>query len=166
MQKIQISIYNDSIIFAYKNTPTSKQNLSNTNIINDSELVFTPNYILENEKLVSLFINEICEEKNVYRATFEDNDLAIFMMDILRKNPYITAICIRDKATLSYELYEKVMENKNITYIEAESIQSYMVEMLDKKGIHSESRTEVFYISHFMQSNNLTSFSKIFFKNK
>ena len=164
MQKIQISVYNDSIIFAYKDTPTNKQNLFNTNIINDSELVFTPNYILENEKLVSIFINELCEEKHIYRATFFDNDLAVFMMDLLRKNPYITAICVRENATLSYELYEKIMENKNISYVEAESIQSYMVEMLDKKGIHSESRTEVFYISHFMQSNNLTSFSKIFYK--
>ncbi len=164
MQKIQISVYNDSIIFAYKDTPISQQNLFDTNIINDSELVFTPNYILENERLVSVFIKEICEEKNVYRATFESNDLAIFLIGLLRKNPYITAICIRENAALSYELYEKLMENKNINYIEAESMPSYMIEMLDKKGIHSESRTEVFYPSHFMQSNNLTSFSKIFYK--
>ncbi len=164
MQKIQISIYNDSLIFAYKNAPSVKPNLSNTNIINDSELIFTPNYILDNEKLVSLFINEICQEKKVYRVTFENNELAIFILDLLRKNPYITAVCIRENAPLSYELYEKILENKNINYIEAEHIPSYMIEMLDKKGIHSESRTELFYLSHFMQSNNLTSYSKIFYK--
>lgn len=164
MQKILINVYNDSIIFSYKETTDTKPNLSQTNIINDSELIFTTKYIQENEKLISLFIKEICQDKNIYRATFETNALAISLINLLRKNSFITAICIREKASLSYELYEKIMENKNITYIESESIPQYMVEMLDKKGIHSESRTEVFYPSHFMQNNNLTSFSKIFYK--
>ncbi len=165
MQKIQIGVYNDSIIFSYKDPSESiSPNLSNTNILNDSELVFTNKYIEENRKLISAFIVEICENKKIYRATFENNDLAIFIIDLLKKNSYITAICIREKTPLSYNLYEKIMENKNITYIEAESIQQFMLEMFDKKGIHSESRTEVFYISNFMQSNNLTSFSKIFYK--
>lgn len=164
MKKILINVYNDSIIFSYKNTTDIQSNLTKTNIINDSELIFTTKYIEENEKLISLFLKEICQDKNIYRATFETNELAIFLMDILRKNSFITAICIREATTLSYELYEKIMENKNITYIESESIQPFMVEMLDTKGIHSESRTEVFYPSYFMQNNNLTSFSKIFYK--
>lgn len=164
MQKILISVYNDSIIFSYKETSTETIHLTKTNIFNDSELIFTTRYIEENEKLISLFIKEICQDKKLYRATFETDELALFLMNVLRKNSYITAICIRENTPLSYELYEKIMENKNITYIEAESIPRYMIEMLDKKGIHSEARTEVFYPSYFMQSNNLTNFSKIFYQ--
>lgn len=164
MQKILINIYNDSILFTYKESVTDKNHLAKTNIINDSELIFTPQYIKENEKLISLFIKEICQDKNVYRATFETSELALFILDILRKNSFITAICIREPSTLTYELYEKIIENKNINYVEAESIPEYMVEIFDKKGIHSESRTEIFYTSSFMQNNNLTNFSKIFYK--
>lgn len=164
MQKILINVYNDSILFTYKEAETTQPNLTKTNIIHDSELLFTTHYIEENEKLISLFIKEICQDKKVYRATFETNDLAVFFMDIIRKNSFITAFCIREKAPLSYPLYEKLLENKNITYIECESFPEYMIEMLDKKGIHSESRREVFYPSYFMQSNNLTNYSKIFYQ--
>ncbi len=164
MQKILIRVTNDTISFSYKNQANVETNLSNTNVINDSELTFSKKYIEENQKLVALFIKEICQEKNLYRATIESNELAFFLSDLFKKNPFITAICIRENATLSFALYEKMIENKNINYIEANSIQQFMIELLDKKGIRSESRTEIFYPSHFMQSNNLTSFSKIFYK--
>lgn len=164
MQKILISVLNDTIRFSYKNQPKSNINLSNTNVITASELTFSKNYIEENQKIVTLFIKELCQEKNLYRATIETNELAFFILDLLKKNAYITAICIQENAALTFALYEKIIENKNINYIEAHSIQQFMIEMLDKKGIRSESRTEIFYPSHFMQSNNLTSFSKIFYK--
>lgn len=164
MKKILINIYNDSLIFSYKETTEAQVNLTKTNIINDSELLFTTKYIEENEKLIFLFIKEICQDKKIYRATFETNELALFFMDLLRKNSHITALCIREDSMLSYPLYEKIMENKNINYIECESIPEYMIEMLDAKGIHSESRSEVFYPSYFMQNNNLTNFSKIFYQ--
>ncbi len=164
MQKIGIQLYKDSLIFSYKDPVKNPEILLKDNFILADELIFTSNYIVENEKLVATFIKEICEEKDVYRASFENNELALLFMNVLKKNPCITALCIRENNSLSYDLYESILESKTINYIEAESIPDYMLEMLDKKGIHSESRTEIFYPSHFMQSNNLTSYSKIFYK--
>lgn len=164
MQKILINVHDDSIIFTYKETEVNLSALTSTNIFHDSELLFTPHYIEENEKLISLFIKEICQDKKVHRAIFEVNELAIFFMDIIRKNSSINAICIRSNESLPYSLYEKLLENKNITYIESESIPEYMIEILDKKGIRSESRREFFYASFFMQSNNLVNYSKMFYQ--
>jgi len=164
MQKILISVTNDTIRFSYKEPSNIKINLNNTNVINDSELVFSKEYIEQNEKIVSIFIRELCQEKNLYRATIDTNELALFLLDLFKKNQFITAICIRENTPLTYTLYEKIIENKNINYIESYSIPGFMIELFDKKGIRSESRTEIFYPSTFMQSNNLTSFSKIFYK--
>lgn len=164
MQTIVISIFEDTMKISYKNNSQQTINLDNTNVISDSELAFSKEYIKANQKVVSLFIKELCQEKNVYRATIDTNELALFFMDVLKKNPSITALCIRENTSLSYVLYEKIIENKNINYIEANSIPEFIVELFDKKGIHCESRTEIFYPSHFMRSNNLTSYSKIFYK--
>lgn len=164
MQKIIVNITNNTIYFSYKEPSISTPSLMNTNVINDNELTFSKEYIQKNEKIVSLFIKELCQEKSIYRATIDTNELAIFLIDLFKKNPYITAICIRENYPLTFALYEKIIENKNINYIEANSIQGFIIELLDKKGIRSESRTEIFYPSTFMQSNNLTSFSKIFYK--
>ena len=165
MQRIQISIVKDAIFFTTKNTPnTFAADLSNTSIIETQDLVFTPQYIEGNQKEVSLFIQEICQEKKIYRATIETYTLALFLMQILKINSSITAICIREKNTLPYSLCEKILENKNIQYIEAHSIQQFMIEIFDKNGIYAESRSEIFYISDFMQNNNLTNLSKIFYQ--
>ncbi len=164
MQRIQISVTNDAIFFTSKNTPETNPNLTNSNFEKDKDMVFTPQYLKGNLKSISSFIEELCQEKNIYRATIDTYELALFLMDLLNKNSYITAICIREKGILPYTLYEKVIENKNINYIEAHSIQPFMLEMFDKNGIHAEARSEVFYPSSFMQNNNLTNFSKIFYQ--
>jgi sortase B len=165
MEKILINVINNTIVFSNKNQVNNKTiNLSNTNIINDTELTFSKEYIKNNQKIVSLFIKELCQEKNIYQAIIETNELALCILDLFKKNNYITAINIKENAPLTFSVYEKIIENKNINYVEANTIQQFMIEMLDKNGIHSESRTETFYPSNFMQSNNLTSYSKIFYK--
>ena len=164
MQKILIRVTKNTIRFSYKDPSQKIINLNNTNVITDNELVFSMDYIEDNEKIVSLFLKELCQEKNIYRATMANTELALKLVNLFKKNPFITAICIRDNATLPFALYEKIIENKNINYIEANSIQGFLIELFDKKGIRSESRTEIFYPSAFMQNNNLTSFSKIFYK--
>lgn len=162
-KNIQIAINNDSICFTLTNVDFNS-NIENTNIITDSELTFSKNYIKDNSKILSLFISELCKEKNIYRASIETNNLAYIICPLLNKNPYITAVCIRENTILPFSLYEKLIENKNLNYIEAYNIPTYMIELLDKLNIRCESRTEVFYVSHFMQSNNLTNYSKIFYK--
>ncbi len=163
MRIILISVTNDTIRFSY-DVSQATTNISNSNVIKDNELSFSENYIKENERIIALFIKELCRENNIYRITIDDNDLAIFLFNLFKKNTYITAICIKENSNLSYNLYEKIIENSNINYIEAHSIPPFIVELLDKKGIRSESRSEVLYPSHFMQSNNLTNYSKIFYK--
>lgn len=164
MQKILLSVTKEAIQFTYKNEPSTALNLGQTNIITTSELTFTKEYINIHKKIVTDFILELCKEKNIRSVTFATNELALFLFDLFKKNTEIHAICIRESAPLSFSLYEKIIENKNVHYIEASSIPKYMIEMLDKKGIRSESRTEIFYPSGFMQNNNLISYSKIFYK--
>ena len=164
MKKVLISLKNDSLIFSYKIPQRTNIELLNTNLISDNELLFSEDYLKDNIKIVSLFLKELCQEKNLYKVIIETNNLALIILDILKKNPYITAVSIQENATLSYLVYEKLIENKYINYVEADNIQQFMLELLDKKNIHGESRAEVLYLSNFMLSNNLTNFSKIFYK--
>lgn len=163
MKKIRIHVSNNTIYFSYKFEP-STYNLNKTNIINTNEMTFSKDYIDMNQQIVTTFILELCHDKDLHNASIETNELAVFLFDLFKKNHYITAISIRENAPLSFALYEKIIEHKKMKYIEANSIPEYMIEMLDKKGIRSESRTEIFYPSNFMQKNNLISYSKIFYK--
>ncbi len=164
MQKILMSISKETIRFTYKEEPSFAIKLDKEHTTTSNEISFTKEYITIHQKIVTDFILELCKEKNIRSVSFETYELALFLLELFKKNPEIHAICIREAAPLTFSLYEKIIENKNIHYVEAESIPKYMIEMLDKKGIRSESRTEIFYPSELMQTNNLVSYSKIFYK--
>ena len=52
MKKIIISIQNNALLFTYKQNQIVREDLMNTNIISDSELVFSDDYIIENQKII------------------------------------------------------------------------------------------------------------------
>ena len=58
LKKIIINIQNDTLLFSYKRNHTIREDLMNTNIISDSELVFSDDYIVENKKIVMPFFQE------------------------------------------------------------------------------------------------------------
>ena len=82
MKKILISINNQSIIFSYKtNNGNISNDLINTNIISNNELVFSDIYIKENFKILTSFIKELAIQYNVNKIIISKIDLAplIFM---------------------------------------------------------------------------------------
>ncbi len=69
VKKILISIENNSITFSYKTNNSSISNdLINTNIISNNELIFSDVYISENAKILSSFIKELALQYNVNKA--------------------------------------------------------------------------------------------------
>ena len=165
MKKVLISIKNDSLYFSYRNSVNKDQgNLLNTNIISDNELVFSEEYINENEKIVSAFIKELCVDKEIHSVIVSKNELAIPILKLLKKNDYITKFQIKDNCNLSYSICEELVKNKYIRSLNCFSCPTFMLEMLDKYNIYVESRNETFFTSSFMQENDLQQFSKIYYK--
>lgn len=165
MKKILISIKEDTLFFTYRTSISKDQNnLLNTNIISDSELVFSEEYILKNHKIISLFIKELCVEKNIHSATVSKNELAKLILRTLRHNEHITKFVIKENTNITYEICEEITLNKYIKLVDCFSIPTFMLELLDKYNIKVESRSETFFISNFMVENNLQQFSKIYYK--
>ena len=165
MKKVLINIKNDSLYFSYRSSVNKDQgNLLNTNIISDNELVFSEEYIAENEKIVSLFIKELCVDKDIHSVIVSKNELAIPILKLLKKNDYITKFQIKENVNLTYAICEELSKNKYIKTLNCFSCPTFMLEMLDKYNIFVESRNETFFTSDFMQENDLQQFSKIYYK--
>ena len=165
MKKILINIKNDSLYFSYRSSMNKDQgNLMNTNIISDNELVFSEEYISENEKIVSLFIKELCVDKDIHSVAVSKNELAIPILKLLKKNEYVTKFHIKENCNLTYAICEELSKSKYIKRLNCFSCPTFMLEMLDKFNIYVESRNETFFTSNFMQENDLQQFSKIYYK--
>ena len=164
MKKITVTIQNNTILFKYRTNKPVEENLMNTNVFNNNELVFSDQYLQENSRIVSLFLNDIVIEKNITELVFSNNTIADMMLDLLKLVQEIESVTIMDNSILSYSICEKIINNKNIKKINCYSLPQFMIEELDRNGILVESRSEVLFTSNFMADNNLTSFSKIFYK--
>ena len=68
MKKIVIQIQGNTLYFAYKRNSLIREDLMNTNIISDSEIVFSDDYILENKKIICKNVNKYIISTNyVYK---------------------------------------------------------------------------------------------------
>lgn len=164
MKKITVLIKNNTLIFKYRTNKPIEPNLLNTNVIANNELVFSDEYILKNSKIVGLFICDLAKERDIKEISVSTNDIGELVLNIVKKLSTIECFTITDDSNLSYSLCEKIIKAKNIKKVNCYSIPQFMVENLDKYNIVVESRNEVLFTSNFMASNNLTSFSKMYYK--
>ena len=164
MKKVLITINNNTLIFSYNTVKTEETKMLNTNVINNNQILFTDEYIVNNTKLVSLFLKELCQEKKINHINVLVNDLALLVLSVIKNNSYIEHFCLVEDVSLPYEICEKIVKNKYIKYLNCYNVPTFMIDLLDKYGIIVKSRIELFFTSDFMQGNNLTEFSTIYYK--
>lgn len=164
MKKIVVLINENKLIFKYRTNKPVEPNLLNTNVISNNELVFSDEYIENNVKIVGLFISDLAKEREINEIVVSNNNIGELVIDIIKMIPRSLSFTIIDDVNLSYTLYESIAKAKNINHLNCYGLPQFMIETLDKHGVSVDSRNEVLFTSKFMADNNLTSFSKIYYK--
>ena len=165
MKKYLLLIKKNYLFFSYKeDLERDVEILINTNVISDNELVFSEEYIKNNPKLVTMFIDELCSTHKISKVSFEKNSLAMELLDIINKCKEIKSIYLLEDKAITYMLSDKIVKADKYEYINCFSIPSYLLELFDKHKIKVVSRNEMFFSSRLMEENNLNQFSKIFYK--
>ena len=65
MAKVLVEIHNNSLIISLKVKSSLPDRLLDTNIISHDKLAFSDTYIYNNHKIVSLFIQDLIEERGI-----------------------------------------------------------------------------------------------------
>jgi len=164
MKKILVSIHNDFLNFSYKNHQKVREDLINTNIISNDELLFSDDYIIANANIFSLFIKELCEMKKISKIVCINNNMADFILNYLQKNQFVHEILIKSDENITFSICEKLSHNPYIQHLHCFSISYFMMEHLDQSNIMVHSRGEILYSSEFMTQNDITYYSKIYYK--
>ncbi len=165
LKKIIINIQNDTLLFSYKRNHTIREDLMNTNIISDSELVFSDDYIVENKKIVMPFFQELCEMYQIKTIVFQNCELASFLLEFFNHTS-VNKVSIKKQETIPYSFYEQLIQIKNIQFLDCYAIANFILELLDNHHIKVTTHSEVFYISQFMRQNNMQDFSTIYYQKK
>lgn len=164
MKKIVIKIKENSLIIKERIKLTSEyKNIINTNVISCNELIFSDEYIINNKKIVTTFLNEIVNNYNINTIIIENNYFAKIFLEIIKNNKNIVNLLLNEENTITFSICEKIMHTY-IKNVSCYAIQPFMIEYLDKYDIVVESRNEILFLSNFMLDNNLNQFSTLFYK--
>ena len=165
MKKIIVLLENNSLYFTYKTNQTVREDLMNTNIISNSELIFGEDYIRDNQKIVIPFFQELVAMNKIDTIVFQNSKLASFLLTIFT-DCEIKKIRIKKEENVTYTFCEQLVALKNVQELECYSLANFALEYLDKHHIKVVTHSEVFYLSHFMSQNKLNNYAKIYYQKK
>lgn len=147
VKKILISIQNNNIFFSYKTNNSSISNdLINTNIISNNELIFSDIYIKENSKILSSFIKELSIQYNTNKVIISKMELAPLVLELLKKATNLTEIEIKEDESLTYTVCELLILLNHI-----KNVNCYTPRVLQYRGLRKYNFPR-FYLSFLMSS--------------
>ena len=166
MNNILIKINNTLLTISLVNKKENK-NLNNTNIIDTKELLFSKSYIKDNIELVSSFLNTIILKNKIDKVRVNNIELTTLTLNLIYNSTTIKKLLISEDKIIDYEIFMKLLDNKYLEYVNCYDIPPYLLERLDiNKNIKVDVRSEIFFVSKFMEDNKLYKYSDIYYKKK
>lgn len=166
MNNILIKINNTLLTISLVNKKENK-NLNNTNIIDTKELLFSESYIKDNIELVSSFLNTIILKNKIDKVRVNNIELTTLTLNLIYNSTTIKKLLISEDRIIDYEIFMKLLDNKYLEYVNCYDIPPYLLERLDiNKNIKVDVRSEIFFVSKFMEDNKLYKYSDIYYKKK
>lgn len=164
MNNILIKVNSTLLSISLVNKKDNK-NLNNTNIIDTKELLFSKSYIEDNLELVGSFLNTIIIKNKIDKVRVNDINLTTLTLDLINYSKQITKLLINDNKPINYEIFLKLLDNHSLKYINCYDIPTYLLERLDtNKDLKIDIRSEIFFMSKFMEDNKLYKYSDIYYK--
>ena len=164
MNNILIKV-NSSLLSISMVNKKDNRNLNNTNIIDTKELLFSKSYIEDNLELVGSFLNTVIIKNKIDKVRVNNINLTTLTLDIIKYSKQITKLLINDDKPINYEIFLKLLDNNTLEYINCYDIPPYLLERLDiNKNLKIDIRSEMFFMSKFMEDNKLYKYSDIYYK--
>ena len=166
MNKILIKVVGKNLVFCKYFLNRKEPNLNSTNVIDTNNIIFTDEYILSNLELVSAFIKLIILKHNINTAVIQDYEIFRPLIELLKQIPEIKNLTFKETNPLPHDIYEKLNEHHLFDNLECYNMAEYMFEDLNRKGYHVELKSKVFFVSKFMHSDGLKTYSDLYYKNR
>lgn len=143
------------------------RNLNNTNIIDTKKLLFSYEYIRDNIELVSSFLNTIILKNKVDKVRVNNIELTTLTLDLIHNSSTVKKLLISEDKIINYDIFMKLLDNEYLEYVNCYDIPPYLLDRIDiNKNIKIEVRSEIFFVSKFMEDNKLYKYSDIYYKKK
>lgn len=165
MHKILVEVKNKTLSFSLYGIRGKVENLNNTNIINTEKMVFSDKYINENLDLIQSFFNLIVLKKEIDKVIVDINAIFPLVFRIINGISGIKTVSLLEDKTVSYIIFEDLLQSKYIENVDCYAIPSFMFDKLAiEKNMNIKSRCEILFLSNFMESNDFSTYSDVYYK--
>jgi len=165
VHKILVEVKKNTLLFSLFTSRTKVENLNNTNVVNTDKMVFSDTYIYDNLDLMKSFFNLIVLKKKINKVDISINAIFPLVYRLISDISNINKITLLEDKTVSYIIFEYLLESKYIKNLDCYAIPSFMFDKLDiDKNMNVSSRCEVLFLSKFMDINNFNTYSDVYYK--
>lgn len=165
MHKILVEVKNKTLSFSLYGNRGKVENLNNTNIINTEKMVFCDKYINENLDLIQSFFNLIVLKKEIDKVIVDINAIFPLVFRIINGISGIKTVSLLEDKTVSYIIFQDLLQSKYIENVDCYAIPSFMFDKLAiEKNMNIKSRCEILFLSNFMESNDFSTYSDVYYK--
>lgn len=165
MHKILVEVKKNALSFSLYNSKNKVENINNTNVVNTDKMVFSDNYINNNLDLIKSFFNLIVIKNDIDKVNISINAIFPLVFRIIKDIEAIKTVSLLEDKTISYIIFEHLLESKHIENVDCYSIPSFMFDKLDMdNNMKVNSRCEILFLSNFMETNNFNNYSDIYYK--
>ena len=165
MHKILVEVKNKTLSFSLYGIRGKVENLNNTNIINTEKMVFSDKYINENLDLIQSFFNLIVLKKEIDKVIVDINAIFPLVFRIINGISGIKTVSLLEDKTVSYIIFEDLLQSKYIENVDCYAIPSFMFDKLAiEKNMNIKSRCEILFLSNFMDGNDFSTYSDVYYK--
>ncbi len=163
MNNVLIKISSNLLTFSL--TKKNNEDLNNTNIISTKELYFDLYYIKDNKELVTSFLNTIIIKNNIDKIRIDNISIVCLVLDLVN-NINIKKILVSENKSINYDIFLKLLNNQNLEYLNCYDIPPFLFERLNinNPNLKIDVRSEIFFLSKFMEDNKLYKYSDIYYK--
>lgn len=86
------------------------KNLLNTNVISSDELIFSLDYLNNNVKITSTFINELTKNYGIDTIIIEKMEFVSTILNVLKNNTNIINLIIKEDVQLNFNICELIIK--------------------------------------------------------
>jgi len=157
--------FNSDYVQFYDYDEFKEPNYSRTNILDYSELVLSYDFIMENYNFIYNFIKTKIIKNHITKVYIDKTTISNIVYKLIVNLPNVNYIYINDKKKIDIELFEYLLNNKNIKTINCYDMSYNTLDRLNlSRKINIITRKKHCSSNHIYKENELLSLSDVYYK--
>lgn len=165
MKLISIKFNDDYILISTRSSGLEK-GVVNSNLFQNSELIYSENYLSKNVFIITNIVNNICRQKCIDKVKFDDYYSAKVVIPIFIDNKYIKKLYYDFDESIKKDIFVNLIKCKNIKHIECLYMPDGFVRQLGKNNVSILFKQYNKFTQKFIDDNNLKSMNNMYYKRK